>query len=597
MVSYNTLSSRHTKKGRLMAGQREIPCKETLEVEFKSESSRNSAGERKSRRLPDSELVDTVVALSNTNGGEIYLGVEDDGTPTGVHKDHADVTQLAALIANRTIPPVPARISILFLAADGSADEDGVQVTLVEIPKSVAIVASSEGKVLRRRLKADGAPESAPLYPYEIITRLSTLGQLDYSAFPLPNTTIFDFDPDELRRLRNILARNRSSDQTLLELSDDEMLGALRMTMLVDGTVTPTVTGMLLAGKTEVIKRTIPTSAATFQVLEGTEVRVNQDFDQPLLYTIERMNEMLEPWNPEREFEDGLFRQSIPEFDRRAFREALVNAFGHRDYATLGRVRVLIDDEGLTIASPGGFIEGVTIDNLLTVEPHGRNECLMNALKRIGLAEKTGRGVDRIFEGSLYYGRPLPDYSDTTPVSVKVFIARSAPDELFMHMLHEEQEKTGKPLSLRSLLVLDVLKHQKRLTITDISSQLHLSSMAARATIETLVEAGLVEAHGSSTARSYMLSGKVYAKSGRDADFVRQSDIDRIRYPELIMKLAQQQGGSIATRDVENLLHLHRKQAYRQLVKLVDEKVLELAGSGSKARYQITDEGWRRFGL
>ena len=55
------------------------------------------------------------------------------------------------------------------------------------------------------------------------------------------------------------------------------------MTTTVDGRITPTVTGILLAGKPEVISRTIPTSSATFQVLEGTEIRVNQDFDQPLL--------------------------------------------------------------------------------------------------------------------------------------------------------------------------------------------------------------------------------------------------------------------------------------------------------------------------
>ena len=152
----------------------------------------------------------------------------------------------------------------------------------------------------------------------------------------------------------------------------------------------------------------------------GGEACVNQDFDQPLLYTIEKMREMLDPWNPEREFEDGLFRQAVPEFDKRAFREALVNAFGHRDYASLGNVRVLVDDEGLTISNPGGFTEGVTIENLLDAVPRGRNECLMNALKRIGLAEKTGRGIDRIFEGSLYYGRPLPDYSATTSASVNM---------------------------------------------------------------------------------------------------------------------------------------------------------------------------------
>lgn len=560
-----------------MVAHREIPEKETLAYEFKSDK----------KRLPDGELIDTVVALSNTDGGEIYLGVEDDGTPTGVHKAHQDTTQLAALIANRTVPPVSARVSTLTLAEDGSADADGKQVTLVEIPRSLAIVSSSDGKIMRRRLKVDGTPESVPLYPYEIITRLSTIGQLDYSAFPVPDTDLDDFSQDELRRLRDILSRNRTSDRTLLELPDEEILSALHMTTVVDGKTTPTVSGILLAGKPEVIARTIPTSAAAFQVLDGTEVRVNQDFDQSLLYTIEKMREMLDPWNPEREFEDGFFRQSVPEFDRRAFREALVNAFGHRDYATLGRVRVLVDDEGLTVANPGGFIEGVTIENLLTAEPHGRNECLMNALKRIGLAEKTGRGVDRIFEGSLFYGRPLPDYSGTTATSVSVFFARSAPDVSFMQMINEEQEKTGKPLSLRSLFVLDALKRQRRLTVIDLSTQLHITEAVTRATIEVLVESGLVEARGSSAARSYILSGRVYARSGKEIDFVRQSDIDKVRYPELIRKLANQQGGKVATRDVENLLHLHRKQAYRLLAKLVDSGELELVGRGSGAHYVV----------
>ncbi|WP_206214533.1 RNA-binding domain-containing protein [Adlercreutzia sp. ZJ242] len=561
-----------------MAALREIPKSEDLDCEFKSDL----------KKLSDNELVDTVIALSNTKGGVIYLGVEDDGKPTGIHKDHADVVGLSALVSNRTMPPVSVRAAMLQLSADGLPDENGVKVMSIEVPRSIAIVASTDGKILRRRLKADGTPESVPMYPYEIITRLSTIGQLDYSSFPLPNANIDDFSREELTRLRDILFRNRNNgDQSLLELPDDEMLSALRMITVVDGRAVPTVTGILLAGKPEAISRCMPTSGATFQVLEGTEVRVNQDFDQPLLYTIEKMREMLDPWNPEREYEAGLFRQSVPEFDRRAFREALVNAFGHRDYAALGRVRVLIDDEGLTISNPGGFVEGVTIDNLLTVEPHGRNECLMGALKRIGLAEKTGRGVDRIYEGSLYCGRPLPDYSASTSASVVVFIARSAPDKLFMRMINEEQERAGRPLSLRALLVLDALKRQRRLTVADLRSQLHATDSVTRATVENLVEAGLVEGIGNTSNRSYMLSSKVYARSGKSTDFVRQSDIDRVRYPELIMKLARQQGGKVIRRDVEELLHLSEKQAYRELSKLVDEGSLKSAGRGRGSHYSV----------
>ncbi|HEK9100548.1 hypothetical protein KFD70_15325 [Bacillus pfraonensis] len=59
----------------------------------------------------------------------------------------------------------------------------------------------------------------------------------------------------------------------------------------------------------------------------------------------------------------------------------------------------------MTISSPGGFIEGINLNNLLTVELHGRNQALADALKKIGLAKRTEHGIDRIFEGFIMYGR------------------------------------------------------------------------------------------------------------------------------------------------------------------------------------------------
>ena len=193
-----------------------------------------------------------------------------------------------------------------------------------------------------------------------------------------------------------------------------------------------------------------------------------------------------------------------------AFREGLINAFCHRDYSILQSVRVAVEDEGLTISSPGGFIEGVNLDNLLTVEPHGRNPVLTDALKRIGLAEKTGRGIDRIFEGSIVYGRPLPDYSETTPAYVKLFIQRAEPDLAFARMISNEENRLGRSLPINSLLILSALRMQRRLNIHELTSAVHLNEVRVKANVEKLVEAGLVEAVGSNKARSYILSSKVY---------------------------------------------------------------------------------------
>lgn len=130
-----------------------------------------------------------------------------------------------------------------------------------------------------------------------------------------------------------------------------------------------------------------------------------------------------------------LYTRPHARFDRRGFREAFVNALVHRDYARLGAVHVRIDDDGLTISNPGGFVEGVTLQNILVTEPRPRNPLLADIAKRIGLAERTGRGIDRIFAGLLRYGRPAPDYSRTSGDSVVLRMTSVETDVTFMELV------------------------------------------------------------------------------------------------------------------------------------------------------------------
>lgn len=564
--------------------ERAIPVSESLTVEFKSDRGSN---------LGLDTIVDTVVAFSNTEGGTLYVGVEDNGVPTGSkNKDYANTQRLTSQIAHGTNPPVQVSVSTLMLDEKGCERADGERVVQIDVPKStISIIASTKGRVVRRMLKADGSPETVPLYPYEILSRLTAFGQADYSTYTVNGATLDDLSPSELTHLHDVIERSDEADQTLRGCSDEELLSALEMTRrLDDGTVVPTVTGLLIIGKPESIARFLPTAGATFQVLDGTEVRVNKEFNGPLLTVIGGMREALEPWNPEREVEFGMFRESVPEFNRRAFREALVNAFGHRDYTQTGVVLVQITDAGLTISNPGGFIEGITYKNLVTTDPKGRNQKLMLALKRIGLAEMTGRGVDRIYEGSLDYGRPSPDYSASTSTGVKVFIARSAVDEPFMRMIKEEERRTGGNLRLTRLRILDALKQQRRLSISKLADELGLAHTAVRIDAEGLVEAGLVHGIGEGASRAYLLSSKVYRIEGGAAAYVRQTGIERMRYDELVLELAQQQDGSVTTRDVEELLHLDYKQAFRQVKRMVAAGKLEQRGAKRGTRYVLPEE-------
>lgn len=545
-----------------------LPKKETLTIEFKSD--RN--------KLQNSDVFDAVVAFANTEGGDLYLGIEDSGEVTGVHKEHKNHTTLAAFIANNTLPPVSVRAEII---------EDIHPVLKISVPKSYnGIVATISGKILRRRIKADGTPENVPMYPAEFASRLSELRMIDYSAMPILECSIDDFDPLEIEHLRNIIL-SYNGERSLLELSDEDLFKALGLVRDFNGQLIPTITGILLIGRIDALKCHIPTHASSFQVLSGTDVKVNDDMCLPLLSTIDKINMYMDVWNPEQEIEMGIFRISIPDFNKRAFREALVNAFSHRDYSKMGRVRIAINDDGLTIANPGGFIEGVSIKNLLTAEPHGRNPQLADALKRIGLAEKTGRGIDRIYEGSLLYGNPLPDYSNSTQVTVSLFIPRSKPDPQMAKLVSGEQNRLGRPLSLNTLLVLNVLKDMPRSNLSDLAEAVNLSEIATKTILDTSIECGIVDIYGSGRNRTYILSPKVYSTKSKRIGYVQQVDIDETRYPELIINLAKT-NEFISRADVVQLLHVDNNKAYRLLKSLADQGVLEPINKGRYAKYHYS---------
>ena len=63
--------------------------------------------------LDEKELVSEIVGMTNTEGGVLYLGVEDNGDITGVHKKHRDPNGAMALIANKTVPSLSVRAEII----------------------------------------------------------------------------------------------------------------------------------------------------------------------------------------------------------------------------------------------------------------------------------------------------------------------------------------------------------------------------------------------------------------------------------------------------------------------------------------------------
>lgn len=537
---------------------------ESLTLEFKSDL----------KCLSDRELVAAVVALANTEGGDLLLGVEDDGTVTGLHPNHENVSGLPAMVANKTNPSISVRVELV--------EVDGRKVARISVPKSRQLVSTSEGLLQRRRLMANGKPQAVPFYPHEFIQRQSSMGLADPSAMPVREVSADELDPLQRLRIRNAI-RKYGGDQSLLPLADAELDGALGLTTSIDGREFPTLAGLLILSNEGMLRRHLPAYEVAFQVLRGTNVLVNEFFRKPLLETFEEVELLFKARVTEEEIQVGLFRVPIPNFDRRAFREAFVNALVHRDFNRLGAVHVRIDDDGLSISNPGGFVDGVTLDNLLVVSPRSRNPLLADIIKRIGLAERTGRGIDRIFEGMLRYGRPAPDYSMSDSSTVTVQMLGVDADLEFLKMIIEQEDRTG-GMPIDSLIILSRLREERRLTTSDLAVSVQKTEATVRASIEKLTEAGLVDAHGTGRGRTYTLSAKVYQRAGQKAAYVRQAGFDPIQQEQMVLSFIDKHG-SIKRADVAELCHLSLPQAYRLLKRLEKQGKIIQSGKMRHAFY------------
>jgi ATP-dependent DNA helicase RecG len=538
---------------------------ETLTVEFKSDL----------KGLPDRDLVAAVVAMANTEGGLILLGVEDDGTVTGVQPIHQDTGGLAVVIANRTNPSVAVRVE--------AVDWNKKKFLTIQVPKARGIISSSEGLLLRRRLMVSGKPEAVPFYPHELMQRQSAMGLVDPSAMPLTALTAGDLNPLERQRIREAI-RRYGGDMSLLPLADEELDGALGLVVIIDGVRRPTLAGLLLMGREEILRQHAPAHEVAFQVLAGTDVQVNEFFRKPLLQTFEEVEMLFKVRVREQEIQAGLFRVPIPNYDRRAFREGFINALVHRDYSRLGAVHVRLAEDGLTISSPGGFVEGITLHNLLVTAPRSRNPLLADIVKRIGLAERTGRGIDRIYEGMLRYGRPAPDYTMSNATSVVLIMPESDADIAFLEMILRHEELTGTAMPIDSLIILSRLRYERRLTTLDLIANTQKSEQSTRNSLEKLVEGGLVEAHGVGRGRTYTLSAKVYRQSGRPAAYIRQVGFDPIQQEQMVLAYIDKHG-SIKRSEVIDLCRISGPQAYHLLKRMKKQGKIHQKGEKRYAVY------------
>lgn len=547
---------------------------ETLDVEFK--------GEKRSS-LNDRELVEAVVCLANRTGvepGWLVVGVEDDGVITGArprHGESTDLDRVTALIAARTRPALAVRVEEHAL--------DDVPVLVVEVPPQQHVVSTSDGQFLRRAMGGDGRPACVPMDAFAIQSQQADHGLLDPSAQVVAGARWEDLDPLEFERFRRSVRERRGrSDESLLDLPDLELAKALGV---VDANGSPRalrLAAVLLFGKDEALRRFVPGNEVAFQVLRGLDVEINDFLRWPLVRVMEEIEARIRARNREKELMVGLLRVGVPDYPERALREAVANALIHRDYQRLGAVHFQWHSDRIEISSPGGFPEGVRLDNLLVTAPRPRNPLLADAFKRAGIVERTARGIDTIFFEQLRNGRPAPSYARSDATGVVVVIPGGEANLDFVRLLVTEAQHE-RDLSLDELLVLNALWQERSLDTAEVAQMIQKPDSDARAVLHRLVEAGLVEERGQKKGRTWHLSAATYRALGDKAAYVRQRGFEPLQQEQMVLQYVDKHG-RITRAEVAELCRIGPHQASRLLARLVRSHRLSRHGERRAAWYE-----------
>jgi ATP-dependent DNA helicase RecG len=162
--------------------------------------------------------------------------------------------------------------------------------------------------------------------------------------------------------------------------------------------------------------------------------------------------------NPISTLELGLFHHEYRAYPEIALREALMNALCHQDLRIGGPLLVSQYPDRIEIANAGGFIGGVSPDNILRHRPVPRNPLLVNALVRLRLVNRMNLGVRRMFQSMLEEGKAPPNLAEHGESVLVSFRKQpvSGPFRLFV----ADEGQAGRILSVEHLLILhDLLDH------------------------------------------------------------------------------------------------------------------------------------------
>ena len=348
---------------------------------------------------PD-DLAASIAAFANTDGGQVFLGVDDTGQLLGIDTDTLDrTTQFVDNVAfNNCAPPVT-------VIQETVQDEQQRTALIIHVPKGDQRPYRTNRGVYYIRTSSGRRQASRE----ELLRLFQSSESLYYDELPVWQSTLGDLDDQAVQELLETI---QSQGLDVAGIGQERLLHNWHLIHAATTPVHLTLAGVLLLARSP--QQFFPYVYISALRIPGVEIS-QEPQDQKRIEG--RLADMLQDALRFLDFHlprphqiRGLEPEGKPEFPVEVLREALVNAVAHRDYTISAPIRVLIFDDRIEIRTPGQLPNTVTLDSLRVGVHVLRNPTLYNILLKRGFVTDAGSGIPRMIRVLREMTQREPDF-------------------------------------------------------------------------------------------------------------------------------------------------------------------------------------------
>lgn len=429
--------------------------------------------EYKSQMIDD--IYKEVIAFANTDGGVIYIGIDDKGNLTGIDNVDETYTRLTNGIRDAIAPDVT--MFVRYVLQDN-------KVIQIEV---------GEGSYKPYYLKSKG------MKPNGVYVRQGA-SSVQASREQI-RRMIKDSDGDvfeEMRTARQELSfevAERTFKRYKVEFSEEKYI-ALGLRNIHDDQYTNLA--MILSDQCQ-----HTTKIAVFGDEANITFKDAKEFGGSIFKQLDDSYAYLTLCNRTAATFNGLERVELSDYPEDALREALLNALVHRDYSYSGSIIINVNDSCIEFISIGGLLPGLSADDIRNGISQPRNRKLAEIFHRLRLIESYGTGIRKIY--ALYKDCAVQPRIEVTTNTFKLILPNMNASGSVSENAPETNEKTSVVVTPQMKTVIDYLAEYGEMTDEDLQELLNIKKTRAYLLARQMSENGLIEIIGRGAAKKYKL--------------------------------------------------------------------------------------------